>query len=156
MTDIHSDSQHIKLPSNHVHAVRCHLAEVERNLNAILDVIEHPTNSGILKTLDESLSVDQRAVLGQLAQQMLDDLAKARDELGLGIQIESTHRRVSALLSAIWITLEETYARKLSGYGADLDPGTQQALDELVDRLIETVNTMHWVLQNESLADRAS
>lgn len=107
--------------------------------DALLEVADLAQRSnadakGKPRTYDQDLPPEFAASAAPLLESIREQMGALRNILGIQPQHRSTERAVKALLTAELVRLDDSYARKLGGYGA-VDQRAQNIIDPILDEI---------------------
>lgn len=102
---------------------------------------EEDTTQGIMVSLSNPLSQEQRARLEQMTRQARRIIGALSGRFGLNHETADLAREIHGRLVEMWSALEDTRSHKLRRYGA-VDPRLATLLDPEMDELIELVLAM--------------
>ena len=101
----------------------------------------HTDTKGMLTTYDHDLPSGFAASVGPLLESIRAQTAILRDLLDIQQQHRSAHRAVKAILTGELVRLDDSYGRKLGGYGA-VDEQVHTTLDPILDEIRSSLVAM--------------
>lgn len=133
------DQEHRGLNQYQLSSVTIALRRMEqlvRRSRALRDLVREGGSDGILLSQDARISEQQLARLEALERATLEQLAQARDRLGLEPYHEDVRQSLYSAFSLLWADLEDTRPEKLRCYGP-VDKDAAKQLAPQIARLLE-------------------
>lgn len=122
------------------------LAGIERDLQWLIDCLDHPPTDGrLVRYVDRPIA--ERAELQRLVTETQRMIAQIADELDLPAQEESLSRSLSSMLLLDEVGVEEVEPRRLRGYG-EVDAATAKYLAERLPRLRQLLEELGALLNH--------
>ncbi|MGH7603316.1 MAG: hypothetical protein ACRENK_04870 [Gemmatimonadaceae bacterium] len=114
---------------------------LERALGEVLALANTEVRSGDAGTSDEGLVIydadlpaDLRERVAPAIQSIRREIASLAHGLGIEPQHRSRRRKAKAILTAEMLRLDDSYARKLRGYG-EVSPQAATEIDPILDKM---------------------
>jgi len=128
-----------KLHELHRRRLEVTVSLVENGLDRMERLLGDSVQGGILRSVEDTLSPEERSALLEEIRRLRDDLDKFAEEYRLERHPLALRQVLNAELSSTWVMLENCRPKRMKGYGVDFDPGLRAALEEKVELLVTQV-----------------
>ncbi len=112
---------------------------VECGLDRMDQLLAEGGRTGIVQTVEDTLSADDREFLLERIARLRSLLHAFAQQFSLPQQPMDIRQVLNAELSSAWVMLENCRPKRMKGYGVEFDPAARVALEDSVQELIEWV-----------------
>jgi len=134
----------VSISPAHASAIGARMRTVEEDCREILGYLEG--SSGVFSEISSEFSEATQQRIHALILEILESLVPIRLDLGLRKQQVGLRNLVNARLSRIWVTLHESKAQSLRGYGA-VPEELKAYLDPRMDELLKLVHHLRKIVE---------
>ena len=120
---------------------------IEEDLYDIEECLKSQDYHGVLYEIRNDIPMTTRDAMIANIMLIRKGISSLAEQFGLRGETRMLSRKISSKLSILWVSLEETKARRLTGYG-EVTAGLHDLLDPALDEIIALFEEIRQALRN--------
>lgn len=131
-----------KLEEPHQRRLEATVQLLAASLGRMEALLTKPSGESLAESVEDTISAANHEALLQGLVRLRQELQEFIAEFHLQRHRWDIRQILDAELSTAWVMLENCRPRRMKGYGLEFEPATREALEQAVERLLESVRSL--------------